>query len=398
LLSIVKILHTVEDYWPAGGGMAEAVRQVSERLAAHGHEITVATRAHSGRTMRRHNGVTIVEFDVSGNLARGLAGEVDRYREFVRRGDYQVVTNFAAQQWATDALLDELPALSAAKVFVPTGFSGLYWDEYRDYYVHMPEWLKQYDRLVVLGETCRDARFARDCAMTHLVVISNGAAAEEFLPPPEIDIRARLGIPHRHGLILHVGSHSGLKGHAEAIRIFARADLRQVTLLLVGNGLTGRRGIACRKLAKRFWLDPRQLLRGKRLVLAELSRVETVAAFQMADLFLFPSLIECSPIVLFECMAARTPFLTTDAGNASEILEWAHAGEILRGHHSADGLVHVDVLAGTAQLEQLYADRPRRATMADNGFAAWQQRFTWEKVAGQYEQLYFDLRGAGDAD
>ena len=392
----MKILHTVENYWPAGGGMAEAVRQVSERLAAHGHEITVATRVHSGRTTRRHNCVTIVEFDVSGNLAKGLAGEVDRYRDFVRRGDYQVVTNFAAQQWATDALLDELPALSAAKVFVPTGFSGLYWDEYRDYYAHMPKWLKQYDRLVVLGESCRDARFARDCAMKHLVVIPNGAAAEEFLSLPEIDIRARLGIPHGHGLILHVGSHSGLKGHAEAIRMFARAGLRQATLLLVGSGLTGRRGIACRSLAKRFRLDPRQVLRGKRLVLAELSRVETVAAFQVADLFLFPSLIECSPIVLFECMASRTPFLSTDVGNAREILDWAHTGEILPGHHSSDGLVHANVDAGAALLKQLYADRTRRATMAENGFAAWQQRFTWEKVAGQYERLYYDLSGTGD--
>jgi glycosyltransferase involved in cell wall biosynthesis len=145
-----------------------------------------------------------------------------------------------------------------------------------------------------------------------------------------------------------------------------------------------------------FRLDPRQLLRGKRLVLAELSRAETVAAFQAADLFLFPSMIECSPIVLFECMAARMPFLVTDAGNAREILDWAHAGEILPGQHSADGLVHADVGAGSTLLEQLCADQARRATMAESGFAAWQQRFTWEKVAELYDHLYRDLRGEGD--
>jgi L-malate glycosyltransferase len=376
--------------------MAEAVRQVSERLSARGHELTVATRAHPERTTRQHNGVTIAEFDVSGNLAKGMVGDVDRYREFVRRGNFQVLTNFAAQQWATDALLDDLPKLTASKVFVPTGFSGLYWEEYRDYYARMPGWLKEYDQLVVLGETCRDTQFARECGMTHWMVIPNGAAAEEFLPTTGVDIRARLGIPADNGLILHVGSHSGLKGQAEAIRIFAKADLQGITLVLVGNGLSTPRGLACRRLASRFRIDPRQLLRGKRLVLTELSRVETVAAFRVADIFLFPSLIECSPIVLFECMASLTPFLTTDAGNAREILDWAHTGEILPGHHSSDGLVHANIDAGAALLKQLYADRTRRATMAENGFAAWQQRFTWENVAGQYERLYYDLSGAGD--
>jgi glycosyltransferase involved in cell wall biosynthesis len=392
----VKILHTVENYWPAGGGMAEAVRQVSERLVARGHDLTVATRVHPDRSTYRLNGVAIAEFDVSGNLAKGLCGEVDHYRDFVRRGNFQVVTNFAAQQWATDALFDDFAALSAAKVFVPTGFSGLYWNEYRDYYARMPGWLRQYDRLVVLGEACRDARFARDCGMDHLVVIPNGAAAEEFLPEATIDIRARLGIPTMHGLILHVGSHTGLKGHAEAIRMFARAGLHRATLLLVGDGLSTRCGIACRRLATRFRLDPRQVLRSKRLVLTELNRAETVAAFQAADLFLFPSMIECSPIVLFECLAARAPFLATDAGNTREILDWAPAGEILPGHHSDDGLVHAHVEEGATLLAQLYADRDRRATMAEKGFAAWQQRFTWEKVAEQYEHLYRDLRGEGD--
>jgi L-malate glycosyltransferase len=50
---------------------------------------------------------------------------------------------------------------------------------------------------------------------------------------------------------------------------------------------------------------------------------ETVAAYQAADLFLFPSDIERSPVVLFEAMASRTPFLTTAVGNAEEIFGWS---------------------------------------------------------------------------
>ena len=45
----MKILHTVESYLPARHGMSEVVRQVSERLVAKGHEVTVATSTPSAR-------------------------------------------------------------------------------------------------------------------------------------------------------------------------------------------------------------------------------------------------------------------------------------------------------------------------------------------------------------
>jgi glycosyltransferase involved in cell wall biosynthesis len=56
-------------------------------------------------------------------------------------------------------------------------------------------------------------------------------------------------------------------------------------------------------------------------MITSLSRIETLAAYHQADLFLFPSNIECSPLVLFESIASKTPFLTTDVGNAKEIIE-----------------------------------------------------------------------------
>ncbi len=39
----MNILHTSEFYSPGVGGEQEVVKQLSERLAARGHEVTVAT-------------------------------------------------------------------------------------------------------------------------------------------------------------------------------------------------------------------------------------------------------------------------------------------------------------------------------------------------------------------
>ncbi|UFS72704.1 glycosyltransferase family 4 protein [Geomonas sp. RF6] len=387
----MKILHTVEFYHPSVGGMQEVVKQLSERLVRLGHEVTVATTSLAGRTEKVVNGVRIEEFAVAGKLALGITGDVERYRTFVRESRFDVVTNFAAQQWTTDAMITMLDQIDAKKVFVPTGFSELSHPRFQSYFAGMRQWLTQYDMNVFLSNDYRDIDFARDCGVTRIRLIPNGASEDEFLPPSKIDIRTELGIPRDHFLILHVGSHTGLKGHAEAMRIFAHARIRNATLLVAANDFGGGCATAC-KLKRRFfnaWPPRRQ--DGKRIIVTSLPRQETVAAYQAADAFLFPSNIECSPLVLFECMASSTPFLTTDVGNAREIVEWSGGGRVLPTTKDRKGRSHAEIAGSVAMLEELYRDGTQRGRMAQAGFAAWQERFTWGNIAREYEKLYMNL-------
>ena len=414
----MRILHTVEAYYPEVGGMAEVVRQLSERLAARGHEITVATRSLPGRPFPASGKVKIVDFPVAGNLARGLTGEVDAYRAFLLAGGFDVVTAFAAQQWTTDALLPLLGELPARKVFVPTGFSGLGQPVYAEYFASMPGWLKQFDKLVFCGTSCRDAVFARRFGLTNTEVIPNGAAADEFLGEYQDDLRRKLAIPENHFLVLHVGSHTWLKGHSEVIEIFARAAILAATLLLIGNG-TGGCFDECSSRAKKLNSSRKFRSADKRILLADLNRAETVACFKSADLFLFPSAIECSPIVLFESMASRTPFMTTDVGNAREIVDWSGGGVMLptrcnndlnfpgrvmlnkyrdlgeclgwRTFSPLDSFARADVPASATLLTSLWHNPSRRLELAESGFRAWDERFTWERITLSYEALYQDL-------
>lgn len=389
----MKILHAVEQYHPSVGGMQEVVRQLSERLVSLGHEVTVATTRLTERSVHELNGVRIVEFSVSGNFASGMSGEIETYREFVIDGDFDVITNFAAQQWTTDALLPLLPRLKGVKVFVPTGFSGLYDPRYRDYFTQMKFWLRQYDMNVFLSEVYRDIQFARDSGVENFVIIPNGAAEEEFLPTPKIDIRARLHIPREHLLLLHVGSHTGGKGHAETIEIFRTARIRRATLLMVANSFGGGCSEACASAGRWNRFRPDMWIADKRLIVREFSRPETLAAYHAADLMLFPSNIECSPLVLFEAMASRTPFLTTDVGNAAEIVRWSEGGVVLPTVIDAGGRSRAIIASGSKILEEMAKDRTRRAYLAENGFRAWYENFSWRKIALRYEKLYTDLAG-----
>lgn len=388
----MKILHTVESYCPSVGGAQEVVRQLSERLVKLGHDVTVATSRLQNRDFTSWNGVKIEEFNISGNAVRGFSGEVDRYQKFILGSNFDVIMNYAAQQWATDLILPILNKIAAKKVFVPCGFSGLYLPEYKKYFEQMKIWLRQYDVCVYLSNDYRDINFARECgADINAVIIPNGAGADEFNWKSDMDIREKLNIPVEHIIILHVGSHTGLKGHKEAIQIFKKAKIKHTTLLIVANSFGGGCTLGC-KLAETLdnW-NPFSKLSDKKIVIKSLSRKETVAAYYEADLFLFPSNIECSPLVLFEAMASKTSFLTTDVGNSKEIIEWSNSGLLLPTLKSPNGYVKADVKLSVDVLQRLFHDSKKRKDLASNGYEKWKSSFTWEIITKQYEDLYLNV-------
>lgn len=387
----MKILHTVQFYHPSVGGMQEVVKQISERLVKFGHDVTIATTATPQRKENLINGVKVKGFNISGNLAYGMSGDIKEYRAFVLESNFDIVTNFAAQQWAADALLPILDQIKAKKVFVPTGFSGLYNPAYRDYFANMPDWMRKHDLNIFLSDNYRDILFAREHNIKNLIIIPNGADEREFMQEPLMDIKASLGIPGDHLLILHVGSHTGIKGHSEAIQIFAKADIRKASFLLIANSFGGGCSGSCNRKQLLFKYSPKRIFDDKRLIIASLPRMETIEAYKAADLFLFPSNLECSPLVLFECMASATPFLTTDVGNSAEIISWSGAGELLPTQKLPNGLARAHIRGSAHLLTDLVKDTAKRKLMGQAGYTAWQQSFTWEKIARDYEIEYNNL-------
>lgn len=140
-----------------------------------------------------------------------------------------------------------------------------------------------------------------------------------------------------------------------------------------------------------LWLGKK--FSAKKVILTEADRATTVAAYKQADLFLFPSTIECSPIVLFEAAAAGTPFLTTDVGNANEIITWTRGGMLLPTHKNSEGLSYAEIRGSAQQLTKLYEDKALREQLGKAGKQNWQEKFTWARIATQYEEMYQKLSG-----
>lgn len=387
----MKIIHCVESYYPAVGGMQEVVKQLSERMAIQGHDVTVLTRFHANRHSNLLNGVKIETFKIEGNPKEINTDEEKRYVNALISSEADVIVFFAAQQWATDLPLPFLKEIKSKKVSVPTGYSGLYWPEFKTYFEKMKTYIHGYDMNVYLSDDYRDINFARSNGVKNITLIPNGAAADEFLPDNGINLREKLGIPIDHLLILHVGSYTGWKGHRETVEIFLKSNVDKATLLMIGNNyeMFARQYIKYPKLS---WLKLRKTVFGrKRVLFTFLSRPETVAAYKSADLFLFPSNIECSPIVLFECAAAKLPFLATDVGNSLEIARWTGGGVILPTDKDENGFSHARISESIQMLNDLIHNKALRNQMSNQAFTAWEKKYSWEIITQNYLEMYNSL-------
>jgi glycosyltransferase involved in cell wall biosynthesis len=419
----MRILFCCQFYAPSVGGVQEVVRQLAERLVLRGHSVTIATTVLPDRDFEVLNGVRVVGFSAAGNAVEGMSGDIAGFQRFVVECEFDVMLVYAAQQWTFDALWPVLDSITCATVFVPCGFSNFYEPAYAPYFAQMPTVMAKFGQLVFNATHYRDIDLARQHGLLNFCILPNGASEEMFNVAGDPFFRPRHAIPQDSFLFLTVGSFTGLKGHAELIRAFERMQLpagRHATLLLNGNvvqrldggalalvrkfvGIARSRGLAY--ALKQVWeklirnkASPHhhatrinQIRKDRRVIVSDFARTELTQAFIAADLFVFASNIEYSPLVLFESAAAGTPFLTVSAGNSAEIAEWTGAGVICpssvdpKGYTKVSDEVLADAMTGLMDQQELL-DR-----LGQTGRRTWAEKFTWKKIAGQYEQLFGQL-------
>jgi glycosyltransferase involved in cell wall biosynthesis len=420
----VKLLLCCESYPPHRGGVQEVMRQIAERMAARGHDVTVGTSFHPERKEKVVRGVKIREFRAGGKLAYGLNGEIDQYREFVRKADVDAILVMAAQQWSFDALWPVLDDIKARKVFIPCGFSCLYEPEFSEYFKKMADILGKFDHLIFNAEKYRDIDFVRRLGLTNLTVLPNGVDQAEFDQAKDNGFRSRLGIPDDAFVFLTVGNPIEAKGHRQVIDAFARLDTagQPAALIAVANwppsgwrellriarrleeiarleGWHGLRQLARRQLLRRLApakarVEKIDAIAGqaaaqslKKAIRTDLQRSDLIQAYLAADLFVFASKVEYSPLVLFEAAAAGTPFLTVPVGNADEIVGWTGGGMLCPAKKDDFGYTTVDPQVLAAAMARCMTDRTVLSHIGATARERCKRLFDWPVVVGYYESI-----------
>jgi len=108
------------------------------------------------------------------------------------------------------------------------------------------------------------------------------------------------------------------------------------------------------------------------------------ALYRSADLFIFPSLEEGSPLVMYEACGAGLPVVTTEMG-AGRFVRDGHEGFVLDPYDARRWVEAIRLLAGDLKL---------RRTMSEAA-AGRAERFVWAEVASQRRQQIEECLGHG---
>ena len=147
------------------------------------------------------------------------------------------------------------------------------------------------------------------------IVINNGVSTSKFRPIPEFrdSIRKDLNITEQCLLLGNISRYNPLKDHEtllKALKILKSKDVN-FKCILIGQGLS-KRNRELKIKVKNYGLDDNVILYGKTYKINKI-----LNAF---DINILTSKKECSPISLIESMSTGIPCISTNVGDAIELI------------------------------------------------------------------------------
>ena len=354
------------------GGVERAVEEIGTRLAARGHEVTVHCRdhytpaeltAHRGMLLRRERTIRTKRLDT---LSHALVGLVQACRA---RPDVIGLHNYPNGPLAWYA--------RAARVPVVLHLHGFEWG--------LDKW-NPVDKLLmrlVLGSAVRapnaltsvsavQAAWIRDRTGREVLHIPNGVSPPEWITRGERrgELPADLAItPGEYVLV--VSRLVPQKGVEHLIRAMRGSNLA-CPLVIVGDHNHAPEYAAM--LRAEAGDDPRIRFAGYRY------GDPLWSLYANCALFVLPSESEGMPLVLLEAMASRAAILASDLPEVRDV-----GGESLVYFRSGD------VADLTGRLEAWMSDPAGRRERGDSAWRRVSGRYTWERAADSFEELYLHL-------
>jgi L-malate glycosyltransferase len=374
----LQILHTARTYAPQLDGVAEVVRNVSEELVRRGHDVCIATGIV--RNLPREevvNGVRVHRFAVRGNQAKGLDGEVERYRKFVWSGAWDIVVNHCVETWTTDALLKDIRSFPWRCILVTHGLSVA--DPlYEGYYRAMPDFLAKYWCWVTVSAVNEEAAYADRQGIKRPMVVRNGVRLEEW-DTAHVDLRSEWHVGN-NTWIVNLSNHSPSKGHNIFFKLATQLHTASPRFTIIGNAYPadrwglGRLGVrgGC------FYECRLRSLLSSAVDLRMAGRRQATSAIQQADILVSTSVREANSLVLLESMAAGTPWVSFDVGSARD---------------NAGGVVVSDLDEMIEAVRELVRKPDWGEELGREGRARAREKHDWNRIVDQYEELYENAIG-----
>jgi glycosyltransferase involved in cell wall biosynthesis len=403
----MRILHITPDYYPAMGGGELYIKEISERLAWRGHDVTVLamnSRGLSGGNGDRlkarevFNRVKVTRLNNTYKLHERLLGMRGAHRLLGLALNRDRLKMLSISPWSLRAFLFTLRAQADVVGVVNWYHGSLAYQtgvarDIRDFvFVGIPlfhterEWahsplfsqiLERCDALAVMTE--HEKRFVEHRSSQRKAhVVGAGVDPSLFANADARQIRIQYGIGDSP-LVGYVGRMSASKGVVtliEAMRIVWWND-PSVRLLLAGSGLPS--SPRCDDEIRRVFAGLSEAERSRIICISRFNDDEKASIFTALDVFAMASVAESFGIAYLEAWMCRKAVIGSRIGSTEYVIHDRVDGALVTPEDPED-------LAKS--IVRLLSDHEARDRMGRAGHAKTLAHFTWDKVTDKVEYIY----------
>jgi len=420
----LRILHVMARYWPARGGAEGYLHEISRRLVAEGHHVTVATtdalevdgfwdpkRERLPEHDTEHDGVRIRRFELRYLPGSPLAYSIWRYHGLRSLAALPVPVRLLSRlarytpwspslrQWLSQTgehfdiiagagILYE-PFVEVAQrfaarrgsPFVVYPFTHLGagqrpgQDAVSRYYTmrHQVGMVTRADGVIAMTPTERDFYVQRGLPAEHAIVAGAGVAPGAVLGGDAARFRAQY--PGHAFVVAFIGALTYDKGAFHLVEAVRQLNLagRETALFLIG---------APAAPFERLLAGLPAAIRRQVVVLGRASEAGKQDLLAACDVLAMPYRTDSFGIVYLEAWLYRKPVIAARAWGISDVVDDGQDGRLVP---------FGDAVRLADAIRQLMDDPAQRASMGESGERKVYARYTWEHVYAGLGAMYRQL-------
>lgn len=396
----MKILQVTSTFYPAWayGGIARIVYELSRGLAAKGHEVTVYTTDVYDRKRRlnigKNNPVDIkgiktyyfkninnklaydYRFFLTPKIISVARKEISSF-DVIHLQEYYAFQNVIIHHYAKKYNIPYV--LNAHAAFCPA--HRRHKSKAKKIFTHLfgKRILSDLSKAIALTPEEKNQFLMMGIDKDKIKIIPNGIHLSEFTNLPRKGaFKEKYSIPKNTKIVLFLGRLHKIKGLDLLVRSFYRLTKSISDIKLVIAGPDEGYLSTINRLVKKLGLEKKVLFTGG------VYQKEKLSAYVDANVFVLSSYSEGFSITVLEACASGTPVVITDRCNIPEVADY-----------KAGFVVKCDENEIEKALYEILSNDELRKKFSENGKRIVKEKFTWDKVIGQVEEVYKEVSRRG---
>lgn len=321
----MKIVFTVNTYYPLKDGVQAVTEYQAESLVKKGYDVTIITQKTGElANEEKHNGVRILRVNIQTKHSL-YYGDKQAYQKLVldETKDALFIVNVCTQTPTTDWVMPILQDIKCKKILYVHGmfdskwykwdfdnlsfFAHKVWNKIRwgIYYKTIKNSIIKYDHIVQLHEYDLANQYFKNKYGVNCKIIGN-AADPLFFQENEVEVGM---LPEKYAIC--IANYMDRKNQKSTLRAYYQADLpSDFGLIFIGSSLNNY----CEQLIELNDELKRKYGDKNVKILYGIPREQIPTYVNKSMIYLMNSRWEAFPVSLVEAMATGTPYITTDVG------------------------------------------------------------------------------------